>query len=84
MRLRVTFASWGDIENEMPNAVAVTDEYMEDEHGDIPDWYLKAAKKGTGDAENGSRECFIYIPDEQVRALWETPRILSMIERTET
>lgn len=73
MRLRLLFVDYSDKhETLMPNAMAVCDEYLEDAHGGIPDfWREEQARIG----DYPTREAFIMIPDEWVEGLFEPPAI---------
>ncbi len=71
MRLRILFAKYGD--DLMPNALVVTDEYMEDEHRGIPNAYLKGREMARVFAgpETPFVEAFVTVNDDDVEALFE-------------
>ena len=75
MRLRVLFVQYeGDV---MPNALVVTDDYMEDEHGGLPDYWVEeceTVRKAAGE-HIAAREAFITVPDDLVRRLFEPPSV---------
>ena len=73
MRLRIAFIHYGGEESLMPNALVVTDEYMEDEHGGLPPYWFDQMGEASGD--DVVRECFIEVPDEQVLALFDVPTV---------
>lgn len=79
MRLRITFLDYdtGPTRTIMPNAVAVVDEYMEDEHGQIPDFYVDEVERLRNENPGRElREAFIEISDAAVVALFDPPTIV--------
>lgn len=80
MRLRVLFYDYDPNDGTvMPNAIAVTDEFMEDEHGGIPPYYDRDYAKSESDGE--VREAFIDVPDSEVLALFATPTLRASAAR---
>lgn len=77
MRLRLLFVDYSEGDDSvMPNAMAVTDEYMEDAHGGPPDfWSEERAKIGSWPM----REVFVEIPDAWVEGLFTTPTIAGVV-----
>lgn len=80
MRLRIAFIDF-DTANQgqrqiMPNAYYVTDEYMEDEHDDIPKDYSDDVQRLIDEFPGHDvREMFVEIPDAAVTALFATPTV---------
>lgn len=71
MRLRILFADYpGD---SMPNAMVVTDNYMEDEWGEIPDYFHEEWNKLEKSQDATLRVGIVEIPDKWVMALFEPP-----------
>lgn len=72
MRIRMLFAHDGDPSN-MPNAVAVSDEYLEDAAG-LKHWDEEIARVRAGWGDDAElREAFVDVPDLLVRRLFDTP-----------
>lgn len=73
MRLRIMFIDYSDKHADlMPNAVAICDEYMEDEHGGIPDFFMEEVEKAR-DGDYPMRTCFVTVPDDAIKGLFEPP-----------
>ncbi len=72
MRLRILFAKYAD--DLVPNALVVTDEYMEDEHGHIPDFYREECEKARQHSDDATlfAEAFVEVPDVMVDDLFRT------------
>lgn len=78
MRIRIAFVDYGN-PGDMPNVVAAIDEYLEDEHMGLPEFYetdIKTAKSGGFTV----REMFVTIPDSAVLALFEPPTIEGTVD----
>ena len=77
MRLRILFVKYED--DLMPNALVVTDDYMEDEHGRIPDFYKEECDKARAlspDAEYA--EAVVTISDASVEKLFQPATISAL------
>jgi hypothetical protein len=85
VRLRVTFQKYGVAPDRMPSAAAVTDDYMEDEHDGLPEYYVMQVVelKADSDPTDEYREAFVHIPDRAVLALFEQADIYANVVRVE-
>lgn len=76
MRIRLAFGHYGDPET--PSLIAAIDEYTEDEHGGIPDFYTNDLVGHRADnGPDSVRECFIDVADDEVLALFKVPTVRS-------
>lgn len=78
MKLRVAFIHYDDDPTIMPNAMVISDNYMEDAHNGTPKFYLDEVAKLRASSNGTVREAVIEIPDAAVEALFEVPRIGAM------
>lgn len=75
MKLRVLFVDYSaDESGAMPNAMIVTDEYMEENMGETPP-HWDAGCLELASSRYPQREAFITVPDSFVRALFVTPTV---------
>jgi hypothetical protein len=77
VRIRLAFGYWdGDVESAA--LIAAVDEYTEDTHNGIPDFYSKVLSDHRhSNGTNSVRECFITVPDSEVMALFAIPTVKS-------
>lgn len=80
MKLRIAFCDY-DGSDDMPNAIAVTDELMEITHGGPPDWYVAEVEETS--TSHVVRELFVNIPDEAIVRLFSTPTVEGEVEKRE-
>lgn len=81
MRLRVLFVAYADTATTMPNAMEVIDEYLEDDHGGIPDFWAEKSDALLAAAGAGARvaEAFLFVSEAAVRALFQPPVLKGLL-----